>query len=425
MASQRKAESYGRYGIADFPRSEHRKRVAKAQRLMREKAVDCLILTTETNIGYFCGYRGSASIESVDYSTAFLILAADSDPVLVAHVSSRGNVEGMLALGRAEYVYWEGVNAGGKYPTKIFDAVVNVIREISPPETGTIGVEMGRRLHIAASLEFMDEIRRVLDRSSIVDASEIVWNCRMIKSGLEVDYLEKSCKITLSAYKETFDNVREGMTEKEVARQVYKGILDGAGEDMPLKMFLNIRAGPDRYTMCDTRPTERRLRKGDILILDGGFMYRGYFSDLTRLLCVGRPSRNQLELFETAREAEELGVRQLKAGVTAGKIWEDVMALIKDRGHVRNSLYEGIGHGIGLDIHEFPRIASNSEAVLEPGMVLTMEPCLYDEPVVKGILFGRKNSGLGEGVFFVEDEILVTESGNRILSKMSRDLYQA
>ena len=392
---------------------------------MHEKGVDCLILSSETNIGYFCGYRGTASIESVDYSTAFLVLPADSDPVLVTHVSSRGNVEGMLALGRAEYLYWEGVNAEGKYPTKILDAVVNVIREISPSETRTIGVEMGQRLHLAVSLEILEEIRRVLNQSKIVDASDIVWKCRMIKSDLEVDYLEKSCEITLSAYEETFDKVKEGMTEKEVAREVYKGILDGAGEDMPLKMFLNIRAGPERYTMCDTRPTERRLRKGDILILDGGFMYRGYFSDLTRLLCVGRPSKNQKELFDTAREAEELGVRRLKAGATAGKIWKDVMDFIKDRNHLKNSLYEGIGHGIGLDIHEFPRIASNSEAVLKPGMVLTMEPCLYDEPIVKGILFGGKNSGLGEGVFFVEDEVVITESGNRILGKMSRDLYEA
>jgi len=425
MVKQQQEESYGRYGIADFPRSEHQKRVSKAQRLMRSRAIDCLVLTSETNIGYFSGYRGTANVESVDYSTAFLVLPADATPTLVTHVSSRGNVEGMLALGRAEYVYWERVNAEKKHSTRILDSVSNVIREVRPSGPTTIGLEMGQRLHIGSSLELINELRRTFAQSQFVDASDIVWNCRKIKSDLEIKYLEKACKITLASYEETFAKVREGMTEKEVAREVYKGILEGGGEDMPLKMFLNIRAGPERYTMCDTRPTERRLKKGDILILDGGFMYHGYFSDLTRLLCVGRPSQKQLELFQTARDAEEIGVKMLKAGARTGDIWKVVMQLIRERDHIKNSLFEGIGHGIGLDIHENPRIASNSEDLLEPGMVLTMEPCLYDEPVVEGILSGMKKRRFGKGVFFVEDEVLITDSGSRLLSKMSRDLYIA
>jgi Xaa-Pro dipeptidase len=414
-------DSYGAYAISDFPRSEHSNRVAKAQEMMRAQGIDCMVITSESNIGYFSGYRGSASVESVDYSPAFLILPKENPPTLVTYVSSRGNVEAMLAVGRPEYVYWDGarVLVNESHPIKILDAVSKAIRE--SVNLGVLGLELGRGLHVAASLETMDELRKDFPGSKFIDVSQIVWNCRKIKSEREVEYLRKSCEITFGAYERAFSKAREGVTEKEITREVYRGMLDGGGEDMPLKMFLNIRAGPDRYTMCDTRPTDRRLRKGDILILDGGFRYRGYFSDVTRLLCVGNPSEKQRDLFETAREAEVLGLKQMKPGARTGDIWSDIMKYIDERGHLKNSLYEGIGHGIGLDIHEPPRIASNATEFLEAGMVLTMEPCLYDEPVVTGILSGASVE-LGEGVFFVEDEVVITEIGNEQLASMSREL---
>lgn len=393
---------------------------------MRDKNIDCLLISGESNIGYLSGYRGSASIESVDYSPAFLILPQDRSPTLVTYVSSRGNVEAMLAVGRAEYVYWDGAAAllKSEHPeTNILTAVTETIRESLPSGVGKIGLELGRGLHIGSSLETVDALRKEFSESKMVDASEIIWNCRKIKSQLEVEYLQKACEITFVAYERAFSKTREGMTEKEVAREVYRGMLDQGGEDMPLKMFLNIRAGPDRYTMCDTRPTERKLRRGDILIVDGGFRYRGYFSDVTRLLSVGQPNDRQKELFETARYAEELGVKDMKAGARTGEIWNDVMELIEERKYLKNSLYEGIGHGIGLDIHEPPRIASNSLEILQPGMVMTMEPCLYDEPVVRGILSGGES--LGDGVFFVEDEVLITDSGNKLLADMPREIYVA
>ena len=98
---------YETYGIADFPRSEHRSRVSKAQRLMRKEGIDCMVLTSESNIGYFSGFRGTAGIETVDYSTSFLVLPDDGDPTLVMSLANRGNVEAMLAVGRADFVGWD------------------------------------------------------------------------------------------------------------------------------------------------------------------------------------------------------------------------------------------------------------------------------------------------------------------------------
>lgn len=417
-------DSYGIYGISEFPKSEHENRVRKAQKLMEVEGVDCIVVTSESNIGYFSGYRGSASIESVDYSPAFLVVPKDKTPTLVTYVSSRGNVEAMLAASRAEYVYWDGASALVKEPhqTKILAAVSKAVSEALPAGGEKIGIEMGRGLHIGSSLETTDLIRKEFSQSTFTDGSSIIWNCRKIKSPLEIDYLQRSCEITYEAFERAFSTAREGMSEREIAREVYRGMLDQGGEDMPLKMFLNIRAGPDRYTMCDTRPTDRKLGRGDVLILDGGFRYRGYFSDVTRLLCVGNPSEKQRDLFETARGAEELGVKEMKAGARAGEVWNTVMKYIEERGHLKNSLYEGIGHGIGLDIHEPPRVALNSGDILELGMVMTMEPCLYDEPVVRGILSGDTPK-TGEGVFFVEDEVVITEGGSRQLGDMSRDLF--
>ncbi len=394
---------------------------------MQERDIDCLVITSESNIGYFSGYRGSASVESVDYSPAFLVFPQDGPSKLVTFVSSRGNVEAMLASGGAEYVYWTGAAelVKAKHPeTNILAAVSKAIRESLHTDLGNIGFELGRGLHVGSSFETIDVLRREFPQAKIVDAADVIWNCRMIKSPLEIEYLRKSCKITFAAYERAFSKTREGMTERQVAREIFKGMLDQGGEDMPLKMFLNIRAGPDRYTMCDTRPTDRKLQRGDVLIVDGGFRYRAYFSDVTRLLCVGEPDEKQRNLFDTARDAEGLGLKEMRDGAKAGDIWNDVMKLIEERGYLQNSLYEGIGHSIGLDIHEPPRIAANSGDILKPGMVMTMEPCLYDEPVVRGILSGDSDNN-GKGVFFIEDEVLITEAGNSLLGDMSREIYVA
>jgi Xaa-Pro aminopeptidase len=150
-------------------------------------------------------------------------------------------------------------------------------------------------------------------------------------------------------------------------------------------------------------------------------LYRGYWADIARFACVGEPSKNQKELCDIAREAQEVGIDNLRPGVPVSQVYAKVMDFIKKSGYERYQMYEDAGHGIGLDIHEPPHFNYRSDVILRPGMVVTMEPTIYDIPVIKGILEGSINPA--EGLFFLEDEVLITDSKPEILSPLDRSMH--
>jgi Xaa-Pro dipeptidase len=168
------------------------------------------------------------------------------------------------------------------------------------------------------------------------------------------------------------------------------------------------------------------MRKGDIVMLDGGTVYRGYWSDIIRQACIGEPSKKQEELYEIARKANEAAIEAVKPGVTVHEICNVALRTVRNAGFGQYLISEGVGHALGLQIHEPPWIRSGSQEKLEPGMVITLEPCLYDTPIAEYHRYKPNETGLGGvGIFAVEDDVLVTESGNDVLSLMPRDLWIA
>ena len=179
--------------------------------------------------------------------------------------------------------------------------------------------------------------------------------------------------------------------------------------------------------MMDTRPTDYKFRKGDIVVLDGGITYKGYWCDITRLTCIGQPSKRQKELFEACLEAQIAGVEACQQGTKISEVCDEVKGVIEKHGVTKNefpySASSWFGHSLGLEMHERPDIVPvppDSDIVLKPGIVLSVEAWLSDDPVIEGIFKGYKPGG--EGIFAVEDNVLITEKGPEILTPISLEL---
>jgi Xaa-Pro aminopeptidase len=392
-----------KYGInefmSDFPREEYEARSEKAQSLMDEQNINGMLLGKEENVAYFSGYR-----RMIKYQFAYMILPKNRPPILITSIDQRANAETMSWID--DIRFFGPTNLGLSDATETGLKVLNEL-ELN---NSVMGVEANPQI---CQRKTWDALLTRLTNIKIVD--EILWKLRMIKTPLELQYIRKACDITCGAFSKGLDEVREGMTERELARIVYRSMIEKGAEDTPLKGCLNLRAGPRRYSMFDTRPTDNKFKKGDFVILDGGITYKSYWCDITRLTCIGQPSNRQQRFFDACLEAEIAGVEALQPGKAISDVYEAVEKVLTKHGMTQNKFPgEMLGHGVGLEIHEPPHITPQSSTILEPGMVLAMEPCLYDDPVMKSIIHNYQPGG--EGVFFVEDNILITEKGPEILT---------
>jgi Xaa-Pro aminopeptidase len=238
---------------------------------------------------------------------------------------------------------------------------------------------------------------------SLVPTSGMVLGLRMVKDREEIAKLRRACAIAADALEEAFDRIRPGMTEREAALWLEVRMRE-MGAEGPAFPFI-VASGP-RGSLPHATAGSRALAPGDMVTFDVGCRYFGYHSDITRTVALGRPSPELQEVYELVRRAQEAGIAAVRPGVRARDIDAAARQVIVDGGYGER-FGHGTGHGVGLEIHEWPRLSSRSDDELRAGMVLTVEPGIY-------------LPGLG-GVR-IEDTVLVTEDGAQILTVSPKSL---
>lgn len=397
--------------MAEFPQEEYASRWDRIYQIMEREKIDGLLLGRYENIAYFSGYRRPSKYQFVCDA---LFLPRDCPPILLVPVDQRAQASAMTWLDDIRFHVGSGTSVLFPNLSTAKGTGLSVLRELDF-EKKVIGVETNPQVSDQKSWNAFTA------RLDTRDADDLIWKVRMTKSPLEVQYIRKSVELASKAFKKALTSVRKGMSERELARIVYKSMLDGGVEDTPLSGLLNCKAGRDRYAMSDARPTNYKFRKGDIVILDGGMPYKGYWSDITRMSCIGKPSSRQRELFDACLEAEIAGVEAMQPGRKVSEVYKAAERVLEKKGVDKNRLpQEPFGHGLGLEIHEPPFIAPSSDVEIEPGMVFAIEPCLYDDQVLRSFVEGYSPGG--EGIFFVEDNVLITKNGSENLSPISRSL---
>jgi len=248
-----------------------------------------------------------------------------------------------------------------------------------------------------------EALREIFSGAKLVNAADIMWKLRVKKSPQETAYLRKACQATDAAFVVAVEAAGEGVSEATLQRVLGVTMMEH-GADAP--GFLIVASGPDRYDMLNPYASSRVMRRGDMLNFDIGAIYKGYWGDLTRGIFIGEVSKRQREFYEAETEIFERTLRAVKPGVAIQDVDKVAEATTRELGYEKYMLHR-TGHALGLDVHEIPSVAVGDTTVMEPGMVITIEPGIYDFSI---------------GAFRLEDTVVVTETGVETLTNCTREL---
>jgi Xaa-Pro aminopeptidase len=349
---------------------------------------DALLVTHLPNIRYICGFTGSAAILLVGNSRATLF--TDSRYTLQARqeVHDASTIiapHGLLrALGEA------------------LKARRGTIRLAFSPAQLTVAQKDALQLTVGARLRWLS-------------APDLIERLRAVKDAAELALMRQSARLISDVWSSAVRNVKPGVSELAVAADIERSMkLQGASGPS----FETIVASGPRSAWPHARPTPKLLRKNELVVLDQGAILRDYCSDMTRTVFLGRSavgaragvrSNNKLRsLYAAVLEAQEAAIAAIRPGVSAASVDAAARKVFKRLGLDRYFTHS-TGHGLGLEIHEMPRLGRAEETVLQQGMVVTVEPGVYIE---------------GMGGIRIEDEVLVTSRGAEVLTTASREFLE-
>jgi len=245
-------------------------------------------------------------------------------------------------------------------------------------------------------------IRKCSKGAKLVNISKAVHKARMLKDSDEVSRIRKACNIASRAADEIPDFVHAGILETEAAADInYRMMrLGGSGPSFETNASFGPATAEPHYV-----PGMKKLRKGQLALFDFGASYRRYVSDITRTFVCSTPSKKQKRMYEIVLEAQLAAIGAVRSGVS-GKAVDKAARDVIDRSEFKGRFIHSTGHGIGMSVHDPGSISRLRKQILEEGMVMTIEPGVY----VKGF-----------GGVRIEDDVLVTRSGCRVLTSATKE----
>jgi Xaa-Pro aminopeptidase len=227
----------------------------------------------------------------------------------------------------------------------------------------------------------------------------------MIKDRDELKLIREAVQLGAKVYQQAAKSIRPGTREVEVAGKLEFSARRAGVDGMS---FETIVAGGKRGALPHGRATEQSIPKRGFVVVDSGVILRGYCSDMTRTVHVGRASRVERAWYEAVLEAQLVGIGTVRPGVTAAEVDEATRSVLH-KAKLDRYFTHSTGHGVGLEIHEPPRLGKNQSERLAPGMVVTIEPGIYIP---------------GKGGIRIEDMVVVTESGCEVLTPVTKELVE-
>ncbi len=357
---------------------------------LEARGLDALVVTSGPNLTYLTGFSGSAGAGIVTASTdaGQMDLLVDSRYITVARtLAASSSID--LAVSLVE----------GSYDEAIALALAQTASRRIGVEAPHLTVQ--RWQWLTSALENTE--RTLVPVDGIVEAG------RRVKDAVEIERFRAAGRLLDRVVGEAVPFVREGRAEREVAADIEHALVSGGFED---RAFATIVASGPHSALPHARPTDRRLTEGDLVLLDFGGVHGGYCVDISRTLCVGAPTDDGKRLHAAVLDAQRAAIRAVRPGIPAWRV-DEVARETLGRHGLADAFGHATGHGLGLEVHEAPRLGrrgeTGSETALEAGMVITVEPGAY-LPTVGGVR--------------IEDDILVTPDGAELLTDAPRELRQ-
>jgi len=418
-----KITTQSRTGLfADCTREEFDRRLARLREEMEREGVDALLLTSETNVRYATAFYEVGWIIPAYFYAAVIPRNSDLPPAIFVPEGDQTQTQASWIETVVRWDFPVGFYTG-RVGDSLVDALVEWVGRLGLQQ-GNLATELGAHARLGLSVEAFDRLRTELPGARWSDCGDVMWPVRAIKSAEEVRRLREAGRISCLGVRAGFQALRDGATEREIANVMVATMhLIGGGE----VRFLSLYGGPDRALWADSIPRrEMTLRPGDLLQIDGGCTYDGYFCDFKRMASLGEPTADQRRFYDIARASEQAAIDAVGPGVKCGDVYEASQAVIRAAGHgdfvdwCQSVGWSGIGHGLGLDIHEQPGLSIGNATRLRPGMVVAIEPFFWHD--------GRYPLWEAAGKYGCEDVVLVTGTGHEVLtpdSLISRDLWVA
>jgi Xaa-Pro dipeptidase len=395
----------------DFPYSEYRARIDKAQGFMSQQGIDCLLIQSKPNMRYFTGYQNTHwEIPSIQPGS--LLIPVKGEPVAIVPDFFVANVEQQCWV-RDVVMHTEPhqPNSIRALPVDL----ANFVNEIGYGK-GNIALEMGPlgNMFIPRPLNDIQAFIDALPEAKIVDGDGVIWDCRMIKSPLEVERITVAAEGHRAVQQALVDDFRPGMDEVELSKIAYKRAAElGTGYlGDSIGLWGSFRAALNSEPMGDVGVHEGApLGKGDYIFYCMCYQHKGYEPDSARVYQLSEVTAEHMKMYELIWDAQDRAASILKPGVRAKEVYEYMYTNIRA---ADLPVIDMGGHGTGLDTHEPPSIDAWNEQVIEEGMVLSIEPWSY---------FSLRMQG-GLGKFGVQDQFVITKDGCAKIQGLRRDVVQ-
>jgi len=374
--------------VAPITTTERQARVAKAQGLLVKNKMEALILDAGTALNYFTGVSWGGSER-----TMVAIITAKGDVKYVCPAFEEARLHEQLTIGKDVYVWQEDESP--------YQLIVKTLKDAGIV-TGNIAFEERTRYFI------VNGVQKEAPQFTIVSGDAVTIPCRLIKSAAEIKLMQKANDITLAAIKHGAGQLREGMSQDELASIIMSAQTQlGGMADFALCLFGKGSAVPHGLR------EPMQLKKGDVVLMDCGCLVDGYNSDITRTIVFGEPTKRQADIWALEKEAQSAGFAAAQLGQPCENVDAAARGVIVKAGFGPGYKLPGLphrtGHGIGMDGHEWGNMVKGNKLLLQPGMCFSIEPNI---------------SIVGEFGVRLEDCVHMTEQGPVWFSKPSKSLQE-
>lgn len=352
-------------------------RLENLHKKLEEKELDTILISTPENRRYISGFTGS---------TGYLVVSQDSS-ILATDFRYTEQAENQSPDFRV-------IKVGSDWSW-----FVDLLRGHGMRK---IGFE-SHQMPVATYRQITEALQELpsTDKSTLVATTGIVESLRMIKDREELALLQRAIDVADAAMEAVSPTVQPGETEREVAWRLEKAMRELGADALSFDAI--VAAGPNS-AMPHHRPSDKAIAPGEPIVIDMGAKWDGYCSDITRTICVGEPDETFSKIYDIVLGAQLTAIATVQANMGGGDADSLARVVISEAGYSEN-FGHSLGHGVGLAIHEYPRLGPSSTNILDEGMVFTVEPGIYIS---------------GWGGVRIEDVVLLEKSGARVLSKAAK-----
>lgn len=349
-------------------------RLVKLREKFKENDIDGILVTSNYNRRYITGFTGTAGVALITEKEAKFI----TDFRYVDQASEQA-------------VNFDIV----QHKASLIEEIANQVNELGIQK---LGFEK-----LSVTFSQYEEYKANFTNTNLVPISGLIENLRLIKDEHEIKILKEAAKIADAAFEHIITYIKPGLTELEVSNELeFFMRKHGAASSS----FDIIVASGIRSALPHGVASNKVIKKGELVTLDFGAYYKGYCSDITRTVAIGKPTNELEKIYQTVLEAQLRGMKGIKPGMTGKEADALTRDYITEQGY-GEYFGHSTGHGLGMEVHEGPGLSMKSNTILLPGMVVTVEPGIY----ISGV-----------GGTRIEDDTVITENGNETLTYSTKEL---